>query len=453
MLRKLTVLSFVTCLMIHLCGAITDWSPPSLISRSEILKASEEVLAMPDIPVRVREDLFRIRVLEMDWDIGARVYEPEDPAKIPVGPDGKKVGIFMIHGGTGDHRSKSVDDPARLLASKYGFKVTSMSYPGRLYLLDPSRDWPGDTVNSDGTVRTPIWSKDELITSDQYEVVEDKSRRERTGTSILACAREGTDFYHRMASWPVAFEEAAKDLMGRHLPVDEYSIYIYGHSTGGLFAFMLSQRVSHIVGVIGMETSSFGSIYSRQIGIQWEFPFQCLTMYTWRLSAMYHAGEVLKLEGPQALRRLPMLIEEVFERWSGRVHNAHFKAENMIHLNGVEALTEAARVTAQRLNLSHAETESLIERYIGYTRELSGETVKPVPPILFASAKFSSGVGFEETVLPAFAAMEPTPKVRRTRVDGGFHDWTRPEPDLPLGMAPAVVKLWYEAIMGGYYQE
>ena len=57
MLRKLTVLSFVTCLMIHLCGAITDWSPPSLISRSEILKTSEEVLAMPDIPVRVRDEL------------------------------------------------------------------------------------------------------------------------------------------------------------------------------------------------------------------------------------------------------------------------------------------------------------------------------------------------------------------------------------------------------------
>ena len=88
-----------------------------------------------------------------------------------------------------------------MLAGKFGFKVTSMSYPGRLYLLDPSRNWPGDTINPDGTVRTPIWNKDKLITPNQYEVVEDKSMMERYGTTILACAKEGTEFHHRMAGW------------------------------------------------------------------------------------------------------------------------------------------------------------------------------------------------------------------------------------------------------------
>ena len=137
-----------------------------------------------------------------------------------------------------------MDDVACLLTGKFGFKVVSMTYPGRLYLLDPSRNWSGDTINPDGTVRTPIWNKDKLITHDQDEVVEDKSMMDRYGTTLLACAKEGTEFYNRMAGWPMAFEEAGQDLMGRHFPEGGYSIYVHGSSTGGPFAFMLTQRVA-----------------------------------------------------------------------------------------------------------------------------------------------------------------------------------------------------------------
>ena len=92
---------------------------------------------------------------EMDWDIGVMVYQPEDPSKIPVGADGKKVGVFLLHGGSGDYRS--IEPVAKLLSTKFGYKVASMTFPGRLYLQDPSRKWPNDTIHADGTVRTPIW--------------------------------------------------------------------------------------------------------------------------------------------------------------------------------------------------------------------------------------------------------------------------------------------------------
>ena len=162
------------------------------VSRQEVIESSNSVLAMPDISLKAEEIILRIPALEMDWDIGAMVYEPEDTSKIPIGADGKKVGVVLLHGGSGDHRSK--DKFARFLTGKFGFKVVSMSYPGRLYLQDPSRDWPGDTMKPDGTVRTPIWKRDELITPDQYTIVEDKeeSRRKRWGTLILARADEGT---------------------------------------------------------------------------------------------------------------------------------------------------------------------------------------------------------------------------------------------------------------------
>ena len=48
---------------------------------------------------------------------------------------------------------------ALLFAEKFACKVVTMTFPGRLYLDDPSRDWPGDTIQPDGTVRTPIWQR------------------------------------------------------------------------------------------------------------------------------------------------------------------------------------------------------------------------------------------------------------------------------------------------------
>ena len=42
------------------------YEPPLEVSREEIVKISNSVLAMPDIKVKSREEVFRIRVLGMD---------------------------------------------------------------------------------------------------------------------------------------------------------------------------------------------------------------------------------------------------------------------------------------------------------------------------------------------------------------------------------------------------
>jgi len=76
------------------------------VSRQEVIESSNPVLAMPDISLKAEEIILRVPALEMDWDIGAMVYEPEDASKVPIGADGKKVGVFLLHGGSGDHRSK-----------------------------------------------------------------------------------------------------------------------------------------------------------------------------------------------------------------------------------------------------------------------------------------------------------------------------------------------------------
>jgi pimeloyl-ACP methyl ester carboxylesterase len=331
-----------------------------------------------------------------------------------------------------------------------------MSYPGYLYLLNESHDWPGEPVNPDGTLRVPMWNKDQPITPDQYEHVQDKSMMDRYGTLQLACAKEGTDFYDRMAAFPVVFEETGKDLMGRHLPEDEYSIYIHGHSTGGPFSFMLTQRVPNIVGVLGMENSPFGYIYSQLIGGRtWNLPFNCLSEFTWRITAMYAGSEAFDNEGGEALMHLPKLMEQVLESYQRGTTGPRFKAEYPVHLNGVESLIAAARATAERLDLNAEETAELVRRYRSYPRELSGPGVKPVPPVLFSIAQKSMDhtyEGYTQIVLPMFTAMNPAPKVHLVPFEAGVHSYSRVEPDLPMGLAPAMVQLWHDAIMGGYYQ-
>ena len=437
------------------------WTPPPEVSQTEIIKASDAVLAMPDIDLHVTLDIIRIRAVEMDWDIAATVYWAKDPARIATGPDGHKLGVFLLHGGSSDHRY--MDDVARLMAGKFGFKVVSMSFPGRFYLPDPSGNWPGDTIKPDGSVRTPIWNKDKPITRDQYEIVEEKRLRPVYGTLTLACAKEGTEFHSRMAGWPVAFEEGAKELMRRHFPRGEYAIYIHGRSTGGPFSFMLTQRVPNIVGVIGMENSPFGYIFRlqcRPIGNVRGFtygdviPFHCLHVRTWRDVARMTGPEALMEEGPNALMRLPMLVEEVMEDWKHQTHYAQFKAEGMVHFGGEEQLTAAATATAQRLELTQEETELLVKRYVGYSHELRGENVKPVPPVILGIAAASAdhtAKRYREITLPMFAAMNPAPKVHLVEFRGGTHFYGKPEPGLPRGLAPAVIQLWFDAIMNGYY--
>ena len=432
------------------------------IARPELVEISKKVLAMPDIPLRAREEIIRIRALDMDWDIGAMIYEPVDPSKIPTGADGKKVGLFLLHGGSGDHRS--MDRFARFLTGKFGYKIVNMSYPGRLYLADSSRNWPGDTIHPDGTVRTPTWLRGEAITPDQYEIVEDKeeSRRRRWGTLILACAKEGTVFYNRMAGWPVAFEEGGRELLRRHLPEGEYSIYAHGHSTGGPFTMIFSQRAPNLAGILGMESSPFGALYGamtrsvQDIEETWGAGFNCLRIRSWRDTARYRGYELIQEEGVEALERLAMVMEEIFESWERSTRTAQFKAENIIHFDSPEGLTQAARAAAKRLNLSEADTKKLVDRYVGYLREVSGPGAKPVPPLLLAITKNSRDHApeiYRQVYLPGYGAMKPAPKVRLVQFDAGIHGYSAAEPGLPLGVAPVGALLWHEAILGGYFKQ
>jgi len=436
-----------------------SWEPPSDIHMEQMIADTEEIFAMPDIPIGIEEDIIRINAVGMEWDVGGEVFEPRDSRRIPKGADGKKVGLFLIHGGGGDHRSKARE--ARFLAEKFGFKVVTFSFPGVINLNDPSRDWPGGTIKEDGSVRTPIWSRDSVITRDQYVVREDDTLNAKYGTLTLACANEGTEMHDRMAGWPVAFEVGGKEMMKRHFPADEYSIYIHGHSTGGPFSFMLTQRVPNIVGVIGMENSPFGYIfrvqtrssgnpYGKQYG---DLPFNCLHIRTWRDRARYIGVEALELEGPEVLMNLPNLIDRVLAG-SDTNPRAGFKAEGPIHFGSTHQLSNMARATARRLELTYAETEALIHQYINYSRELRGMDVKPVPPIIFGIAQVSADhrrERYEQVTLPMYAAMDPPPKTRIVQFHAGTHGYSSPQENLPMGTFPSVAKLWRDAIMNGYY--
>ena len=48
----------------------STWESPSLVSLEHLVDLHHEVTAMPDVAISIREDIFRIRALEMDWDIG-----------------------------------------------------------------------------------------------------------------------------------------------------------------------------------------------------------------------------------------------------------------------------------------------------------------------------------------------------------------------------------------------
>ena len=262
----------------------------------------------------------------MDWDIGISVHQPADESRIPRGADGKKIGIFLLHGGEGDF--KSMHNRADLLARKLGYKVISMSYPGRHAFHTDSRDWPGRNVTAYDhhkhslEVRTPIWLRGEYISRDQYDIVYDHSQRPRYGVRTLAKAKPGTTFYYRMAGWPIAFEQGGIAVMEKHFPKDEYSIYLHGHSTGGPFTMMLSQRVPNIAGILAIENSSFGYIYRAQAAWGGQLgkiegfnriedeevalpsrsdPFDELYIRSWRDDARYVGPELLGQEGPEAL--------------------------------------------------------------------------------------------------------------------------------------------------------
>lgn len=425
---------------------------------------------MPDIAVKQTEDIFRIHVLGLDWDIGMVVHEPEDSNKIPVGADGKKAGFFLLHGGSSDF--KGIDRHAKLLAGKFGFKVMAGTFPGRFYFPDPSRDWPDDTIHVDGTVRTPIWRQGEVITPDQYDVVKDRSMRNRYGTRTLARAKPDSNFFFRMAAWPAAFEEGMLEANRRHFPADDFSVYGQGHSTGGPFICMLSQRIPNMTGVCATEHSPFGYLCCERD--QWggdmgkisgyekvekegkarSDPFNELYIRTWRDLARYQGPEALGQEGPAALMRLPAIMEDILEAWEKAKNRPQFKAEYVVTHAITGSLTEAARVSAARLKMNKDESEALVQRFVGYTRELAGPGVKPVPPFLFEISKDSrdhSPEVYNEVIMPGFRAMKPAPKIALTRFGAGVHSFWKAEKDLPAGIVPSVLRTWKEAVLGGYF--
>jgi hypothetical protein len=424
-----------------------SWEPAEVISPDEVMKMSEQVLARTERSIEISEDIFRLNVLEMDWDIGVVVYRPQDERQIPIGPDGKNVGVFLLHGGVSDF--KSVERIAKTLASKFAVKVASMTFPGRFYFLDPSRDWPGDVEYEDGTARTPLWSKETRIKQDQYTIVRDTSKREEYGTLISLSAKEGSEFYHRMAAWPAAFEAAIRETARRQFPDKEFSIYVHGHSTGGPFAMMASQRVANIAGLLGYGSSPFGWMYPLVSGDDWDFPFHRLRLRTWRDTARY-MYEGLKDKG----LGLPLLIEMTFERWESARRRPNFKAEDFIHKNSTQALEAAAKVSAARLKFSKEEADFLVQKYLGYTRELTGPGAKPVPNFLSIHGIHDYTVTLQRChrSLPLFAKFTPPPKVRPVSLGAGIHSWNWTDEKLPHGIVPPVAKLWHDAIMNGFFQ-
>jgi len=442
---------------------------PTVVTRERVVEESKALLASEELPIREHEDVFRISSVGLEWDIGVKVYDPA--AKVERMPNGAKAGVFLLHGGSQDFRS--MEPLSRLIATRLGYKVVSMTFPGRLYLNAPDRKWPGETIRPDGTVRTPIWLAGEEIGPDQYDVVEDDSMRPRYGIRVLAKARPGTIFHARMAGWPAAFEDAMKEACRRHFN-EEYSVLVHGHSTGGPFVTMLSQRVPNIAGVVAIENSPFGyiqeqarhftgNIERRNLGLAPKTlrdavrsdPFDELSIRTWREEARYAGPEAAATEGTAALLRLPELMEEVLGAWERVKIQANFKCEYPITRNVVSALEAAALATAERLGLDSEETQHLVDRYLGMTRELSGPGVKPVPPTLFGITRASRDHPeevYREVILPMYAAMEPPPRTALTRFEAGVHDYMKAEPGLPFGVAPSVVTGWRTAVDNSFFE-
>jgi len=428
------------------------WEPPSRLSKKQMVTISDSVLAEPDIAYAESEDIFRIRSNGLDWDIGNVVYAPSDPAKIAVGPDGKKLGILMTHGGASDWRS--IERLARTFCGKRGFKVCSFTYPGRFYFDNPAHDWPGDTFHADGTVRTPIWLRGEAITPDQYDVHTDRSHREIYGSRSYAVARPGSLFHLRMAAWPKAILDAMKDICRRHFPPDEWSIYVHGHSTGGPFVHAAMQRIDNVKGLIGIENSSFGSFFNKMTGHDWPTPFNHVLVRTWRELARYKGAELAMQEGEKPLYRLAQVMEEVFEYWDEVKRFPQFKAENWYHNRTPSCLIEAAQVAARHQNLDKDATEALVKEYLDYGVPLTGPGVKPIPPLLHGINKFSRDHQPDKYAMIAaeYAKLSPAPKFRVVQFGTGIHSYWRTEEGLPLGVCPVVVKIWHDAIRNGFYE-
>ena len=53
--------------------------------------------------------------------------------------------------------------------------------------------------------------------------------------------------------------------------------------------------------------------------------------------------------------------------------------------------------------------------------------------------------------MPGFRRMNPAPKIALTRFGAGVHSFWKAEKDLPVRIAPSVLRTWNEAVVGGYF--
>ncbi len=185
-------------------------------------------------------------------------------------------------------------------------------------------------------------------------------------------------------------------------------------------------------------------------------PFDELYIRSWRDSARYVGPELLGSEGPQALMRLPMVMEDILAGWERSQKRPQFKAEYVI-THGIEAsMTAAAKATAERLKLDDEATKALVEHYIGFTHELRGPDVKRVPPVMFQISAFSrdhSREVYEQVTIPMYQAMDPAPKYAFTQFMAGKHGYMARDDEngLPSGLGPAVFLQWDKAIRNGWF--
>ena len=77
-----------------------------------------------------------------------------------------------------------------------------------------------------------------------------------------------------------------------------------------------------------------------------------------------------------------------------------------------------------------------------------------MPPLILIITKNSrdhAPENYRDVYLPGYAAMKPAPKIRLYQFDAGIHGYSAAEEGLPQGVAPMGIKLWYDAIMSGYF--
>src|SRR5262245_52803065 len=58
---------------------------------------------------------------------------------------------------------------------------------------------------------------------------------------------------------------------------------------------------------------------------------------------------------------------------------------------------------------------------------------------------------YAEVIMPGFRRMSPAPKIALTRFGAGVHSFWKAEKDLPVGIAPSVLRSWNDAVLGGYF--